>query len=747
MEDGAAAAANTTSQASRANIESSATESATSTTATTPMVLTTPPRRSTTTTETTLALQNKAEGTKKTEDGEILAAKTNQTSDNTREKQTTAQTLTNDSSATGIAVSPRRSVPKRQASQNADGTKDMEEGAAAIAATTNTSNASGGSQTTLQTPTTENSANAPAVSETATTQSMVLTTPPRRSTATTDTTLAIRNNEGQANIRDGLHVTEEKDDSSVDTQQAGGDTPAVPVTPEAANIPDPTPHRHLMVRYDVKLALDPSSNPLRELRTKFVTFLKKIKTVCPDLVLYPWADKNNIQGNRKLKGLSDFDRDLPKELNKIQAYLNDATPDDRGKIIYGAGIYLGHNKETDEIVKELSFWFNQNKYGLFIRSLQADDVVIVGWALYSFQWLNANMLAAEILKTEGLTIGLRHKIIATRQRGAMPPEERIKAFHFEVKRKERAKGERIFKRLYSSEQTIFPLGLCLRFCPLYTSLMSMEVCAKVDRLRYRQRAFTKHMIRTPTNTVRNLYWKIRPGGPTLRTILMEIMCRDEPDMTLWHSVDNGRMAGTVLFTYHPSREAEAKAMIAGLLPYLKWRLGDSARKTPRELEEWFESRIYPYFSDEARELAADSTWDPLSNRVTGAVDGETDDLLESDTQFAALVEIDNIEEVNATIQRPGETNRDESVSTFQTRANNTQQDGQSSGNNSSSTLGTNASQLSLSGAALRETQQHLSQILNRLNTGQVTSLEDVRVQLETAAIAASTEARSTGLMQ
>jgi hypothetical protein len=148
-----------------------------------------------------------------------------------------------------------------------------------------------------------------------------------------------------------------------------------------------------------------------------------------------------------------------------------------------------------------------------------------------------------------------------------------------------------------------------------------------------------------------------------------------------------------------------------------------------------------------RELAADSTWDPLSNRVTGAVDGETDDLLESDTQFAALVEIDNIEEVNATIQRPGETNRDESVSTFQTRANNTQQDGQSSGNNSSSTLGTNASQLSLSGAALRETQQHLSQILNRLNTGQVTSLEDVRVQLETAAIAASTEARSTGLMQ
>jgi hypothetical protein len=34
-----------------------------------------------------------------------------------------------------------------------------------------------------------------------------------------------------------------------------------------------------------------------------------------------------------------------------------------------------------------------------------------------------------------------------------------------------------------------------------------------------------------------------------------------------------------------------------------------------------------------------------------------------------------------------------------------------------------------------------------LNNGQVTSLEDVRVQLETAAIAASTEARSAGLTQ
>ena len=73
--------------------------------------------------------------------------------------------------------------------------------------------------------------------------------------------------------------------------------------------------------------------------------------MCPDLVLYPWADKHNLQGNRKLKGLTDFDRDLPKELNKLQAYLNDATPDDRGKIIYGTGVYLGHNKDTDEIVK------------------------------------------------------------------------------------------------------------------------------------------------------------------------------------------------------------------------------------------------------------------------------------------------------------------------------------------------------------------------------------------------------------
>jgi hypothetical protein len=189
-------------------------------------------------------------------------------------------------------------------------------------------------------------------------------------------------------------------------------------------------------------------------------------------------------------------------------------------------------------------------------------------------------------------------------------------------------------------------------------------------------------------------------------------------------------------------------MIAGLLPYLKWKLGD-ATKTPQQQEAYFESRIYPYFSEEARELAADSNWDPLTNRVTGAVDGETDELLHGDTQFAALVEIDNIEEVTATIQRPGETaNREESVSTFQPRVvPNNAQDDQSIGNNTVSTIATNTSQLSLSGAALRETQQHLNQILQRLNNGQVTSLEDVRVQLETAAIAASTEARSAGLMQ
>jgi hypothetical protein len=162
---------------------------------------------------------------------------------------------------------------------------------------------------------------------------------------------------------------------------------------------------------------------------------------------------------------------------------------------------------------------------------------------------------------------------------------------------------------------------------------------------------------------------------------------------------------------------------------------------------YYESRLNPYFSEEAIELAADGTWDTATHCVTGAIDGETDDLLGGDTQFAQLVEIDNIEEVRtAAPTRPGETTND-SVSTFQPRTTPPADQQTASDDNSVSTMGTNATQLSSNGIALRETQQQLSQILQRLQNGQVTSLEDVRQQLEIAAITAATEARSGGPMQ
>ena len=161
-----------------------------------------------------------------------------------------------------------------------------------------------------------------------------------------------------------------------------------------------------MIRYDVKLKLDPSTNAFRELRGKLMTSLRKVKTVCPDLTLYPWHDKNSVQGNRKLKGITDFERDLPKDLAKLSPYLYDATPDDRGKIIYGAGLYLGHSKSKDDLMKEITYWFQQNNYCLFIRPLQVDSSIIIGWGLYFIQWLNTEVLVAEILKKHGLKLGL-----------------------------------------------------------------------------------------------------------------------------------------------------------------------------------------------------------------------------------------------------------------------------------------------------------------------------------------------------
>ena len=98
----------------------------------------------------------------------------------------------------------------------------------------------------------------------------------------------------------------------------------------------------------------------------------------------------------------------------------------------------------------------------------------------------------------------------------------------------------------------------MRFVTLYSSVMSMDVAIKIDRLRARQKAFVKHMRTTASRDVMNLYWTPPKSNICFKETLLKIQCKDDPETQLFHSVDNGRRDGNALFHYHPRHEDEAK---------------------------------------------------------------------------------------------------------------------------------------------------------------------------------------------
>jgi hypothetical protein len=51
-------------------------------------------------------------------------------------------------------------------------------------------------------------------------------------------------------------------------------------------------------------------------------------------------------------------------------------------------VWLGHNKDTETLKDNLQWWMNNQQFGLYLRSVQAKNVSVIGWLLYSTRDVN-----------------------------------------------------------------------------------------------------------------------------------------------------------------------------------------------------------------------------------------------------------------------------------------------------------------------------------------------------------------------
>jgi hypothetical protein len=336
------------------------------------------------------------------------------------------------------------------------------------------------------------------------------------------------------------------------------------------------PPRAYQSRYDWKLKVQPSTKPVEALREALVTMFDQIKNEDKqNLVIYPWKTDSAI--NAKTKRIMKSS-DIPKGVDDLQKFFDRAYPRTKGGDIY-VSVYLGHKKSFHIIHGELNWWLREMNFGFYLKALQVERTIGIGWLLFSTLTMDVDALAPAILAATSVDVGLRWGVINTGRNADIPADQRVRALHIEVDAKYHSLDRAQLLHLYSSSRTKdFPLDIRMRLVPEFGELVNKDAQTKVERLRNRQAAFTHHVAKVETWEIASLdFHDSVLDGKSLRDFIMEIHSKEHPHLSLFHSVDKKWRGSSHVFTVLPQLEVEARAMIAGLMTYLKFTAGSSEK--------------------------------------------------------------------------------------------------------------------------------------------------------------------------
>jgi hypothetical protein len=127
-------------------------------------------------------------------------------------------------------------------------------------------------------------------------------------------------------------------------------------------------------------------------------------------------------------------------------------------------------------------------------------------------------------------------------------------------------------------------------------------------------------------------------------------------LTQFVSVTSQYNGTGVVFTFIPQLEAEARSIVASLIPLFKYEYGDSIKK---------------FFKQDAWDMHADTHWDPELCVAVTPDDKRVEDIAEQDPEYQ-WIEDRGVVEITDTPKRPDPKEKSlygddggDSVSTFQ----------------------------------------------------------------------------------
>jgi hypothetical protein len=138
------------------------------------------------------------------------------------------------------------------------------------------------------------------------------------------------------------------------------------------------------IRYDIKFRVAPSKEADKTMIVAAKKFFAKAKKMDESIVIYPWfksSKSSKIQETRL----------IPETMGAFKTYFHQAQPRVAGGFIY-MRVWLGHTKDTETLKDDLQWWMNNQQFGLYPRPVQAENISVIGWLLYSTRDVNCASL-------------------------------------------------------------------------------------------------------------------------------------------------------------------------------------------------------------------------------------------------------------------------------------------------------------------------------------------------------------------
>jgi len=205
-------------------------------------------------------------------------------------------------------------------------------------------------------------------------------------------------------------------------------------------------------------------------------FVTQLAEEDPHFLVYPY----NLSTYNSVDNLPppiETPDDLPNDIDKWLDYFLQAKLCVSGGDTYTA-LLIGMHIPLPKVVKNLSAWMHNKRFGLWKAYLQSEQPTSLGWLLFSMQTMGVKLLKEAILdQLENIPVGLHWKTISQGAQGSIPKDQQVRALHVLMDELDVQMAKLLIIALYTSKPDAdhkFPLHIWMQIIPKMDAVLNTK---------------------------------------------------------------------------------------------------------------------------------------------------------------------------------------------------------------------------------------------------------------------------------